>query len=140
MGADVDIRECQPEEAEAVLHLWWQAGAIPSRTDTVEDLERAIAENPGLVLVAEDSGSIVGSVIGGFDGWRANLYRLAVHPEYRRRGIARSLVAEVERRLVARGAKRITALVEQDHSRAMAFWQAAGYDRDARMARFVRNL
>jgi ribosomal protein S18 acetylase RimI-like enzyme len=92
------------------------------------------------VLVAEVSDRIVGSVIGGFDGWLANLYRLTVHPEYRRRGIARALVAEMERRLVARGAKRITALVETDHPWATAFWQAAGYDRDARLERFVRNL
>src|SRR4051794_41733568 len=80
------IRECRPEEAEAVLLLWRQAETTPSPTDTVEDLRRVIADGPAVVLVAEEAGQLVGSLIGGFDGWRANLYRLAVHPDWRRGG------------------------------------------------------
>jgi ribosomal protein S18 acetylase RimI-like enzyme len=138
-GAEITIRPCGPSEAEAVLLLWREADATPSVTDNANDLRRAIA-GPAVVLVAEASGRIVGSVIGGFDGWRAGLYRLAVHPDYRRRGIARALVTEAERRLAERGAKRITAMVETDHPWAVAFWEAAGYGGDHRMTRFVRNL
>jgi len=134
----VTIRDCQPDEADAVVLLWRQADLNPSVTDTADDLRRAIAGG-AVVLVTEASGRIVGSVIGGFDGWRANLYRLAVHPSHRRRGVARSLVAEAERRLASRGARRFTALVEADRAGAVAFWEAAGYARDQRMARFVRN-
>jgi hypothetical protein len=42
--------------------------------------------------------------------------------------------------LRARGARRVTALVERDHAWATAFWAAVGYGEDARMARYVRNL
>src|SRR5262245_43060367 len=139
-GAGVVMRVCRPEEAEAVLLLWRQAGATPSLTDTPEELRRTISDSPALVLVAEVEGRIVGSVIGGFDGWRAHFYRLAVHPDYRRRGIARSLVAEVERRWAERGIRRLSALVEREHPWAVAFWEAAGYSRDDRLSRFVRNL
>jgi ribosomal protein S18 acetylase RimI-like enzyme len=134
------IRDCRPEEADAVLALWWQAETTVSLTDTVEDIERAIDRSPACVLVAEAENRIVGSVIAGFDGWRGSLYRLAVHPTYRRRGIARALVGEAERRLAVQGAKRITAMVEKDHSWATEFWSAVGYERDPRMTRFVRNV
>jgi len=77
--------------------------------------------------------------IGTFDGWRGNLYRLAVHPHFRRRGIARVLVVEVEKRLLQRGAKRVTALVAKDHSWATDFWQAVGYGLDSRIVRHVRS-
>ena len=90
--------------------------------------------------MAEVEGQIVGSIIGTFDGWRGNIYRLAVHPDYRRRGVARALVAEVETRLARQGAKRITALVEKDQPRAMSFWEAVGYRADERIVRRVRNL
>jgi purine-nucleoside phosphorylase/ribosomal protein S18 acetylase RimI-like enzyme len=134
------VRDCRPEDADAVLALWREAGATVSRTDTAPDLLRALADSTAVVLVAQREGRLVGSVIGSFDGWRGNLYRLAVHPAHRRQGLARALVAEVERRLARQGAKRVTALVERDHPGALAFWQAAGYAVDHRLARLVREL
>jgi hypothetical protein len=45
-------------------------------------LRRVVANGTANVLVAEVEGQIVGSIIGTFDGWRGNIYRLAVHPNY----------------------------------------------------------
>ncbi len=137
---DFFIRECLRRDVPAVLEFWRQAEATPSITDTVDELGRAIASSSAKVLVAEVSGSVVGSIIGTFDGWRGNVYRMAVHPKYRRRGIARALVAQVEKWLSGQGAKRVTALVEKDHSWATDFWTAVGYDVDQRIARHVRTL
>jgi ribosomal protein S18 acetylase RimI-like enzyme len=140
-AGSLSIRACRLEDIQSVLELWRQGDATPGVTDTADDLRRAIAESPAHVLVAEAGGQIVGSVIGTFDGWRGNIYRLAVHPDYRRRrGIARALVAEVEKRLAQQGAKRITALVEKDHPLPMAFWEAVEYRVDERIVRRVRNL
>jgi ribosomal protein S18 acetylase RimI-like enzyme len=73
-------------------------------------------------LVATIDGQIVDSVIGGWDGWRGNIYRLAVAPEHRRQGIARRLlVVEITKELFAKGATRLSALVEQEHQWAMDF-------------------
>src|SRR5713226_7499525 len=87
------IRACRLEDIEVVLELWRQADATPSVTDTADDLRRAVTESPAHVLVAEVGGRVIGSIIGTFDGWRGNIYRLAVHPDYRRQGVARALVA-----------------------------------------------
>jgi ribosomal-protein-alanine N-acetyltransferase len=134
------IRPCRPEEVAAVLELWRQAEATPGVTDNAEELRRIMAGSCADVLVAEADGRLVGSIIGTFDGWRGNIYRLAVHPNYRRQGVARTLVGEVEKRLATRGAKRITALVEKNHPWATGFWQAVGYGLDQRVVRHVRNL
>ena len=79
-----------------------------------------ISQPGGILLVATNDDRIIGSVIGGWDGWRGNIYRLAVTPEYRRRGIARRLVAEISSALFARGAERLSALVEHEHPWAVA--------------------
>ena len=134
------IREARLEDVPAVLELWREAEATPCETHTPDDLCRAISADSAKVLVAESSGFLIGSIIGAFDGWRGNIYRMAVHPNFRRRGVARALVAEIERWLVGFGAKRVTALVERDHDWATSFWTAVGYGVDLRIARHVRNL
>ena len=132
------IRECLIEEAEALLALWQVAGTSPSVTDTIADIRGSI-ESPAFVLVAEADRRIVGSLIATFDGWRGNMYRIAVHPDYRRRGIGRALVAEGERCLAKQGVKRITALVEEKYPWAIAFWSSVGYEIEPGILRFFRN-
>ncbi len=133
------IRECLAEEAEALLALWQASGTSPSITDTIADIQRTI-ESHALVLVAEANQCIVGSLIATFDGWRGNMYRIAVHPDYRRRGIGRALVEEGEKGLTKQGAKRITALVEEKYPWATAFWSNVGYEIEPGIVRFFRNL
>jgi ribosomal protein S18 acetylase RimI-like enzyme len=127
------------EAIQSVLELRRHADATPGVTDTADDLRRAVVDSPVHVLVAEVGGRVIGSIIGTFDGWRGNIYRLAVHPHHPRQGVARALVAEVERRLTRQGAKRVTALVEKDHPRAINFWEAVDYRVDERIVRRVRN-
>jgi GNAT superfamily N-acetyltransferase len=59
-------------------------------------------------------------------------------PDRRRRGIARLLVDEAERRLRTLGVRRVAAMVITDHHDAIGFWSAVGYESDPRLRRFVR--
>jgi ribosomal protein S18 acetylase RimI-like enzyme len=116
------IRRVREEELPAVLQMWRVAGVTPpSISDSIEGLTRSIREPAAVLLIATIDDQIVGSLIGGWDGWRGNIYRLAVTPEQRRKGIARQLVTEITRELFASGATRISALVEQEHQWAMDF-------------------
>src|SRR6266850_7478161 len=136
------IRPCRVAEFPAVLALWQRAGAIPSPTDTLVELEQLIAHQDDGLLVAVEDGAVVGSVIGGWDGWRGNIYRLAVAPAARRAVLARRLVQEAERVLGANGARRISALVERHEAHAVGFWDAladSGWRRDERMMRYIKS-
>jgi len=134
------VRPGRLEEIPEVLGLWREAGSVPSVSDDPASLERLLATSEDALLVAEVDGRMVGTVIAGWDGWRANFYRLAVRPSARRRGIALRLVAEAERRLAAKGARRLSAIVMSEHDPAVTLWLAAGYRHDTRVGRYVRIL
>ncbi|MEX2538599.1 MAG: GNAT family N-acetyltransferase [Actinomycetota bacterium] len=137
---DCVIRSADLGELDRVLDVWLAAGAAPTITDDVAALEALLARDGEALIVAESDGAVVGTLIAAWDGWRGNMYRLAVRPEHRRRGVARDLVAEGQRRLRAHGCRRITALVLGDEKHAVEFWTAAGYEVQPEMDRFRTNL
>jgi hypothetical protein len=64
------VRPCRLEECARILEIWRQAEAIPRPTDTLPEVQRIVREHPGTLLVGEENGRLVGSVIAGWDGWR----------------------------------------------------------------------
>jgi len=141
MADEIHLRECREDEGQAVLDLWRQAGdVVASPTDSLEQVKVAInhsaAFSAALFLVAESKGNIVDTIIGTFDGWRGEVYGLAV----RRRGVARMLVDGAEKWMGEQGCHRITALVEKDHPWATGFWNSAGYQLHESMSRYLRDI
>lgn len=129
------------QDAGAVLALWAQERSEHASTaDRLDDVERLIADSPAALLLAERNGEIVGALIAGWDGWRGNMYRLAVREGHRREGIGIALTRAGEEYLRECGARRITALVAFEDEVAGAFWESAGYPRDHEIGRRVRNL
>jgi ribosomal protein S18 acetylase RimI-like enzyme len=128
-------------DVPGVMALWAQArSGHASTTDRAEDVERLMADSPAALLVAERAGEIVGALIAGWDGWRGNMYRLAVRDDCRREGIGIALTRAGEDYLRDRGVHRVTALVAFDDEVAGGFWESAGYPRDEEIGRRVRNI
>lgn len=134
-------RAARPAEAPSILDLWQGARSTHATTsDRIEDVHRLLAELPGSLLVADAGGTLVGALIAAWDGWRGNMYRLAVLREHRRRGVGLALVHAGEEHLRRQGAYRITALVGYDDEIASAFWESRAPRGTARSGRRVRNL
>jgi ribosomal protein S18 acetylase RimI-like enzyme len=137
----IAIRRCTLDDVDAVLRLWSLARSRhASSLDRREDVEGLINGGPAALLVAEAEEEVVGAVIAGWDGWRGNIYRLAVHPDHRRLSIGLRLTRAAESYFRDRGVARVTALVAFDDGAAASFWDSAGYPQDQEIGRRVRNL
>ena len=135
------MRHALAGDVPAVLDLWAESrSGHASTSDHADDVERLVAESPAALLVAERNEEIVGALIAAWDGWRGNMYRLAVREEQRRLGIGLALTRAGEAYLRQRGARRVTALVAYDDEVAAGFWDSAGYPFDRQIGRRVRNL
>jgi ribosomal protein S18 acetylase RimI-like enzyme len=133
----IDFRPATVLDAPAVRSLWLEAEAQPSHTDDLDSIRRLIERDPAALIVAEIDHQLVGSVIAGWDGWRGSIYRLAVVPDQRRRGLGRQLVRLAEERLAHAGAVRCQAIVVETEHQAVAFWRASGWEQQTERLRFV---
>jgi ribosomal protein S18 acetylase RimI-like enzyme len=135
----VKIRHARYADIEPILALWREADAAPSVTDDATSIDRLIHRDRAAFFVAEEEGAVVGTVIAGYDGWRGHLYRMAVHPDFRRRGYGRALVEEAVEHLGSIGCKRISALVLEDEEHAVGFWSGVGFELQPEIARYTKN-
>jgi ribosomal protein S18 acetylase RimI-like enzyme len=140
-GEKIRVRRSRKDDVDAVLELWVLARSSHASTpDHRGDVERLVEEPPAALLVAEAAGQVVGAVIAAWDGWRGNIYRLAVRDAYRRKGVGLQLTQAAEAYLHDCGCARVTALVAYDDEASGSFWDAAGYPQDTEIGRRVRNI
>lgn len=131
-----------PEDYEIIYKLWLNAGdGIHLRfSDEPGEIEKKIARDPDLFLLAEMDGEVLSTVMGGFDGRRGLMYHLAVAPEYRRKGIANRLVDALEDRLRAKGCIRYYLLVTEDNEAAIRFYETRGWENMDDLYALAKNL
>lgn len=137
---DLRIRAASPTDLDAVLAFWKEAAEGTSISDDRAGVERLVARDPDSLILAELGGELVGTVIAGFDGWRCHLYRLAVHPDRRRRGIGSALLTAAEERFVGLGGRRGDAMVLVRNELAHHAWRTAGYAPEPQWQRWVKPL
>ena len=125
---DITIAELTMDDFP-VLHVLWQRGDLWLRpSDGPEATLLKLQRDPELFLVARDAGGrAVGTVMGGWDGRRAYVYRLAVLPERRRQGIADALMDELEERFRRLGALKAKTQILLDNEASRAFFAQRGY-------------
>lgn len=137
---DLRIRAAVAADIDAVLAFWRTAAEGTSISDDRAGVARLVDRDPEALLLAERAGELVGTVIAGFDGWRCHLYRLAVHPDHRRRGIGGALLAAAEERFVRLGGRRADAMVLDRNDLGQAAWRAAAYGPEQQWTRWVKPL
>jgi ribosomal protein S18 acetylase RimI-like enzyme len=114
---------------EAITELWKKAKLPfrPKGRDSREAISSEMADNPEFFLGAFERDRLIGVVIISCDIRKGWINRLVVDPEYRYRGVAKTLIAESERILRARGVRLFGVLIDADNISSKELFRKCGY-------------
>ena len=121
----MNIREMKIEDYEQVFALWKtiKGFGIRSVDDSKEGIERFLKWNPGLSVVAEEKGMIVGAILCGSDGRRGCLYHVCVHKDHRRQGIGKTMVIWCMEKLRELQINKVSLIAFTKNDVGNAFWK-----------------
>lgn len=135
------LRAATLDDVDGVLELWRETAENTDRpVDTRQAVTALLGRDPDALILAEQDGELIGSIIAGWDGWRCHLYRLALRPSWRRQGVASALLREAENRFRCVQGSRADAMVLGGNELGQNLWRASGYRRQDNWRRWVKTL
>ena len=125
----MNIRLMSIDDYEKVYELWMSCVGmgLNNLDDSKEGIDKFLQRNPDTCLVAEADSRIVGVIIVGNDGRRGYIYHTAVNPQYRKQGIAKSLVETAMTALQNNGINKVALVVFDRNEIGNDFWEKMGF-------------
>jgi ribosomal protein S18 acetylase RimI-like enzyme len=126
-AATLEIRAFRPADEAAVIALWRRCELVVPWNDPHEDIRRKRAAQPDLLLVGMLDGTLVATVMAGYEGHRGWINYLAVAPTWRRHGFGRQMMAAAEAALRALGCPKVNLMVRGTNAAVVAFYERLGF-------------
>ena len=125
----MNIRLMSIDDYEKVYELWMSCVGmgLNNLDDSREGINKFLQRNPDTCFVAEADDRIVGVIMVGHDGRRGYIYHTAVNPQYRKQGIAKSLVETAMTALQNNGINKAALVVFGRNEIGNDFWEKMGF-------------
>lgn len=117
------------DDYDEVYALWSKIKGFAMRSidDSRAGVERFLKRNPTTSVVAKEDGKVVGAILCGHDGRRGCLYHVCVEPQYRRRGIGKSMVVQCMKALQEENISKVSLIAFSENDIGNAFWHTIGW-------------
>jgi len=137
----VKVKPIAPRELRDVIRVWRDSGLSyrPTGRDNPARLKKQLRQNPRAFLAAYADGRMVGVVLITDDGRKGWINRLAVLPEYRRKGVALALIRASEDSLRKNGIHLFCVNIESDNQESKDLFKKAGYAFESDILYFTKR-
>ncbi|MBN1149944.1 GNAT family N-acetyltransferase [candidate division WOR-3 bacterium] len=138
---DIVFKKYVDEDHENLIALWEKSG-LPYKLDGRDAKEiikkQSILENTCFYVALFD-GKIIGSVFATHDGRKGWVNRLAVDPDFGRRGIAQLLIEKAEAWFKEKEIKVYACLIDEDNEWSKKAFMKKGYVKKGHIKYFVKK-
>lgn len=141
MSDILKIRKVTNADFPAVFRLWVSSGLILAEYGQEKrEFEHMVVLNRDTCLVACVGVSIIGCILGTFNGRRAWIYHLAVDPRWQRNDVGTMLLERVETVCIKKGATKILLGIMKTNMSVIPFYLKQGYTMQHEQIVFEKNV
>ncbi len=134
------LRQYAFSDQNDLVELWSVCGLLRPWKDPLEDIHLCVTMPSSELVVGDSAGQLIGSAMLGHDGHRGWVYYLAVHPNWQRNGIGRSLMSYAEGWMDQHQVPKIQAMIGADNLPVRGFYRRLGYqDNDVQVVEKFLN-
>ena len=132
----MDIRRARPADAGQIAEL---EGMIFSDGWNETDITSYICQETGMCFVATDEGGVIGYIIGRKIPPEGEIYRIAVYPEKRQRGIGYRLLSYALKTEGGNGVETVFLEVRSKNAPAIALYKSYGFTECGKRKNYYQN-
>ena len=137
------IRKLTIEDYPDVVQLWKKVGLeirLNGR-DHLDQMEKQLKSDNVVLLGKYSSNTLLGVVLISHDGRKGWLNRLAVNPEYQRKGVAKELIFSAEIFLFEEfGIEIYGALVSKENRESVRLFEGVRYEKWEEISYFSKRV
>lgn len=123
------VRLMKVKDFDSIYLLWKEAELdVEDYQTEKQDAELMIKMNPKTCFVLCEGRKILGSIFGTFNGRRAWIYHLAIHPSIQDQGWGAYLLQKTLQILKELGAKRSQLWVMKTNLKVLGFYKKQGFN------------
>ena len=117
------------DDYDKVYSLWISCAGmgLNNLDDSKEGIDKFLKRNPDTCFVAIDNETIIGVIMVGNDGRRGYIYHTSVDPNYRMKGIGKTLVNTALDALFKLGINKVALVVFERNRIGNEFWEKIGF-------------
>ena len=136
----MNIQSATVADRSSVVSLWETVFPDdPPHNAPRKVFDAKLAVQDDMLFIAVDNDVVIGTTMAGYDGHRGLLHKVAVLPQYRRRGTATALVRHAIRALRSAGCTKVNLQIRATNVAVRGFYESLGFEVEERlnMARHI---
>ncbi len=123
------IEKFDINDHKKLISLWEKANLPhkPQGRDSYQNMKKQITSQQNFYLVMKKKGELIASIFVTHNQRKGWINRLAVHPEYRGKNIAKKMIQAAENLLHEAGIEIVAALIEDWNKASMQLFKKMNY-------------
>ena len=127
MHEAIEIHSFRQENEAPLIKLWERCELVVAWNDPSKDINRKVQLDPEGLLLGWHDNSLIASVMAGYEGHRGVINYLAVDPEFRRKGLGKTMMKAAETYLEQFECPKINLQIRAQNDQVIEFYKRIGF-------------